>query len=145
MLITGHWRPCADGFVRPVIRGEILAGDGSWYEAFFLVDLGADRTVFTAGVCAALGLTPLVSAERLAGVGGAAGSVILDTQIQLTHETGGKAVFRGQFAAVTDPESLDMSVLGREILNLFAVIVDRQGDVVCLLRPPHRYTITTQG
>ena len=37
------------------------------------------------------------------------------------------------FAAFTQTESLDMRVLGRDILNLFALIVDRPRDVVCLL------------
>jgi len=34
-----------------------------------------------------------------------------------------------------------MSVLGRDILDLFAVIVDRPGDVVCLVGQRHRYQI----
>ena len=34
-----------------------------------------------------------------------------------------------------------MSVLGRDILNLFAVIIDRQRDTVCLLGQQHFYTI----
>jgi len=42
---------------------------------------------------------------------------------------------------ITDPASLDMSVLGRDILNLFAVIVDRPQDVVCLLTQDHVYEI----
>ena len=49
--------------------------------------------------------------------------------------------FRGQFTAVTDPETLDMSVLGRNITSLFAVIVDRPGDVVCLIGQRHRYVV----
>jgi hypothetical protein len=145
MQISGRWLLCPDGIVRPVIQADVLSADGSWREVFFLVDLGADRTVFTAGVGRDLGLSPLVSGERLAGVGGAAASILLDTQIQFSCDPAGTAVFRGQFPAFTDPESLDMSVLGRDILNLFAVIVDRPGDVVCLLRPPHQYTITTGG
>jgi hypothetical protein len=50
-------------------------------------------------------------------------------------------VFRGSFAAFTALESLDMSVLGRDITNLFAVIVDRPRNLVCLLGQRHRYTI----
>ena len=54
MRIDGEWLLCDDGIVRPVIRGEILAGDGTWQRAEFLVDTGADRTVFSAAVLAAL-------------------------------------------------------------------------------------------
>jgi hypothetical protein len=50
-------------------------------------------------------------------------------------------VFRGQYAAVTELEALDMSVLGRDITGLFAVVVDEPGSVVCLLRQQHHYTI----
>jgi hypothetical protein len=37
-----------------------------------------------------------------------------------------------------------MSVLGRDITGLFAVIVDQPGNVVCLLRQRHRYMIEQQ-
>jgi hypothetical protein len=50
-------------------------------------------------------------------------------------------VFRWQYAAVTELEALDISVLGRDITGLFAVIVDRPHDVVCLVGHQHRYTI----
>jgi hypothetical protein len=50
-------------------------------------------------------------------------------------------VFKGRFAAFTDPKALDMSVLGRDITNLFAVIVDRPQDLVCLLGQRQHYRI----
>ena len=48
--IDGEWLLCDDGIVRPVIRGEILDSDGLWVPSAFLVDTGADRTVFSAEV-----------------------------------------------------------------------------------------------
>jgi hypothetical protein len=60
----------------------------------------------------------------------------------LSREEDGKVVFRGQYAAVTELEVLDMSVLGRDVTGLFALIVDRPGNVVCLLGQRHRYTIS---
>ena len=42
---------------------------------------------------------------------------------------------------IHDLEALDMCLLGRDIAKLFAVIVDRPEDVVCLVRKPHRYVI----
>ena len=50
-------------------------------------------------------------------------------------------LFRGRYFAVPEPEALDMSVLGRDITGLFALIVDRPGDLVGLLSQRHRYTI----
>ena len=125
-----------------MISGEILASDGSWVQAPFLVDTGADRTVFSAAVLSKLGLQSLVPHERLGGLGGLADSVLVETQIQLTRETGGKVVLRGQYAAITEVETLDICVLGRDITGLFAAIVDQPGNLVCLLGQRHRYTIT---
>jgi predicted aspartyl protease len=141
MRINGEWLLCDDGVVRPVIRGEILASNGTWQRAEFLVDTGADRTVFSAAVLAALRLQPIVTQDRLGGVRGVADSVVVETQVRLTREEAGKVVFRGQYAAVTQLEALDMSVLGRDITGLFAVVVDRPRNVVCLLGQRHHYTI----
>ena len=143
MLFNGEWYLDSDGLLRPVIRGEVATGSGSWVQVVFLVDTGAERTVFSACILAALGLPPVPSGDRLSGVGGTADSVTVETQIHLMRVTGEWVVFRGQFPAMTRPESLDMSVLGRDIINLFALVVDRPSDRVCLLGQRHRYTIET--
>jgi hypothetical protein len=141
MRIDGQWLLCDDGVKRPVISGEIRTADGSWEKSEFLVDTGADRTVFSAATLARLALQPLVMPEGLRGVGGMAASVIVETWMRLTREDAGKVMFRGQYAAVTELTALDISVLGRDITGLFAVIVDRLHDVVCLLGQRHRYSI----
>jgi predicted aspartyl protease len=141
MRIDGRWLLCDDGFVRPVIRGEILANSGVWVSAEFLVDTGADCTVISALTLAALELPPTAAQTRLGGVGGVADSLVVETQIRFSRETGSKVLFRGQYAAFSQVESLDMCVLGRDVTDLLAVVVDRPGDVVCLLGQRHRYTI----
>jgi len=143
MLISGHWRVCEDGGVRPVVSGRVLAADGSWREVHFLVDTGADRTVFSAEVLVDLGLAASGSPVQLSGVGGQAASVPVDTSIRLQREDGTAVAFHGGFDAFTDQDALDMSVLGRNILNLFAAIVDRPRDVVCLIGQRHQYVIQT--
>jgi hypothetical protein len=40
-----------------------------------------------------------------------------------------------------DPETLDMSVLGRDILDLFTLLVERRSGTVLLLREPHRWRV----
>jgi hypothetical protein len=125
-----------------VIRGHILDGNGVWIQAPFLVDTGADRTVFSAPVLAALALQPTITMERLGGVEGLVTPVVVVTPMRFRQEGGGgSVVFRGQYAAVTELEALDMSVLGRDITGLFALIVDQPGNVVYLLAQRHRYTI----
>lgn len=55
MFIPGMWLLCDDGVVRPVIAGEVRAGDGSWVQTPFLVDTAADRTALSADILEALG------------------------------------------------------------------------------------------
>jgi hypothetical protein len=142
MQVNGAWFLCDDGVVRPVIYGEILAGNGSWVLAPFLVDTGADRTVFSAMVLAALQPQPRSTQAYLGGLGGTTRAIMVETQLHFSLEAGGTVTFRGQYAAVMTPEALDMSVLGRDITGMFAVIVDRPGNVVCLLGQRHQYSIT---
>src|SRR6266511_2366129 len=115
MLISGEWAVGDDGVSRPVIRGEVETTSGDWIAARFLVDTGADRTVFSADVLKDLGLPPLVTPDRLEGVGGRAASVVVETRIRLLREDGTTVLFRGQYAALTDPDALDISVLGRDL------------------------------
>ncbi len=143
MFFSGNWYLCDDGTVRPVLVADALCGTGSWVKTRFLVDTAADRTVFSAESFRILQLQPIQTIDDLglSGVGGLAKSVVVETQIRFEHGDSNKAVFKGQFAAFTDPATLDMSVLGRDILNLFAIIVDRQGDAVYLIRQEHYYVI----
>ncbi|REJ97754.1 MAG: hypothetical protein DWQ34_01540 [Planctomycetota bacterium] len=143
MRINGQWFECDDGFVRPIVCCDILNADGNWEPAPFLVDTGADCTVFSAAILDVLDLDAATPEERLGGVGGVAESVRVATRIRLPRDNGGIAMFRGEYAAFTQLEALDMSVLGRDIMEMFAVIVDRSDDVVALIRQPHRYAIET--
>lgn len=63
----------------------------------------------------------------------------------MAREDGQKATSRGQYAACTEHEDVDMSVLGRDILEMFVLIVDRRADVVAILGCPHYYTIAFQA
>jgi hypothetical protein len=83
MRIEGKWLLCDDGVERPVISGEILGQNGSWESTEFLVDTGADRTVFSAATRTKLGLASLASQDGVGGLGGIAESVVVETQIRL--------------------------------------------------------------
>jgi len=141
MLLPGHWFLCDDGTLRPIFRGKMVTHEGSMLLVEFLADTGADRTVLCAAVLERLGLPTLVAPVQLGGVGGSTGTVLVDTAIHMLRDDGGIAIFRGQFAAIKEPEALDMSVLGRDISNLFALIVDRPRDLICLLGTGHQYSI----
>ena len=79
MQINGEWLICDDGIVRPVVRGKILAANGSWVPVPFLLDTGADRTVFSAARLAALHLHSPTAPERLSGLGGTVRTVSIET------------------------------------------------------------------
>jgi predicted aspartyl protease len=141
MRFDGEWFECDDGVVRPVIDAEVLGFGTVWWPVQLLIDTGADRTVISASVLEALGLETAAPLEQIGGVGGLADSVVVTTQIRLTCDDGRQVVFRGDYAACTDHESLDMSVLGRDILDMFAVIADRPDDFVAILGGRHHYRI----
>ncbi len=141
MRFNGVWLYCDDGIVRPVITGEILASDESWQSIDFLVDTGADRTVISADVLESLNLPYRVPIDQIGGIGGLAESVTIAAGLRLRRDDGEWVTFRGEYAACTNYEVLDMSVLGRDILNLFALIVDRAANVVTVIGKAHTYTI----
>jgi predicted aspartyl protease len=141
MRINGEWYLCDDGVVRPVIRAEVMNVSGFWEPALFLVDTGADRTVLNAAMLELLGFQPTEMIDGIAGIGGAANSVVINTRVRLSCEDESKAVFRGEFVAVMHLEALDISVLGRDIIEMLSVIVDRRAEIVCLLGQGHRYII----
>lgn len=144
MLISGTWHVCDDSIIRPLIHAEVQASDGSWVKTPLLVDTGADRTVFSADILQAIGPLPIVAEERLGGMGGVVRATVVEGRIRMTRENNEKIIFRGQYAGITDPEALDMSVLGRDVINFFILIVDWPQRLVYLLGQRHQYTIIQQ-
>ena len=144
MRIDGKWLVCDDARVRPVFEGLVRARDDSRVRVLFLADTGADATVFSADIWLALDLPPAKDTIRIEGLGGFAASEMVKTDIKFKTQSGIPFSFKGQFAAITDRLALDMSVLGRNITNHFALIVDRPRDVVCLIGQGHRYGIVAE-
>lgn len=140
MRIDGAWRLCDDGVTRPVLWAEAQGANGAWLPLTFLADCGADRTVLSADAFASLGIVPKPAQEQISGIGGATDSVAFDTRIRMLRNDGQTLLFRGRFAAATTAMALDMSVLGRDITNLLALVVDRPSNVICLLSKGERYT-----
>ena len=86
-----------------MLRGEVLTHSGQWWEAEFLVDTGAERTVFSADVYRALGGEGQQT-QQIAGIGGVLSVPVVRTQIRLTRDDGGKVVFRKR----QGPQSYDI-------------------------------------
>jgi hypothetical protein len=109
----------------------------------FLIDSGADRTVFSAHLLENLHLTTIQVQEGmgLVGVGGECGFVVVKTVVELRRDDGGVASMHGEFAAFTDTEASDLSILGRDILHHFDLILGRKHGEILLLAPPHSYRV----
>jgi hypothetical protein len=143
MRIVGEWFVCADGAKRPVLEGYAADVAGSDCRERFLVDTGADATVFAAGFAQRLGLPSQSPSPGvgLSGVGGAQAYVLVRTTLTLYAEDGSPARIQGDIAAFTDPAAADMSILGRDVLDYFDVIVSRRRDEVVLLATNHAYHV----
>ena len=140
MRVNGRWLPDASGTLCPTMRVWVQAQGGRWQEVDFLVDTGADRTVFSAELAADLGL-PSTTAVELSGVGGSASSVWVTRSLRLLRDDGGAITLKSDFRGLTQLSALDSSLLGRDVLDHFTVIIDRPHNVVCLLAERHQYTI----
>ncbi len=145
MVIVGEWFPDEDGITRPVVLVEVPGADGTLCQERFLVDTAADRTAFSAAFLHKLdvignGAPPGVS---LKGIGGGSPYVLVTTALEFTREDGGRVRVRSDFAAFTDPAATDMSILGRDVLDIFDVITSRRRNAVLLLAGNHRYQVTS--
>jgi hypothetical protein len=109
----------------------------------FLIDSCADRTVFSAYLLAKLNFTGNHAAAGMAlkGVGGESAFVLVDTVLDFKRDDGGVVHIRGGFAAFTDPAATDLSILGRDVLNIFDVIVSKRRNEVLLLAGNHQYRV----
>lgn len=143
MLVEGRWHLFKDGVLRPVIDAAVLMPDGAWKAVMFLLDAGADRTVFDASFLSLL--SPLaIASERspeLGGVGGRVGCIFVQTRLAFVRDDGKRVSVHGPYGIFTEQASSDVSVLGRDVTNNFDVIYSYPGRKVTMLAPPHSYQI----
>ncbi len=143
MRVNGGWSLCEDKVIRPIVPGLVRDANGQWVEVAFLLDAGADRTVFSARYLHRLQLLETLRTEqvRLAGVGGQVNSIFVETTIGFIRDDRQLVRVRGSFGVFTEGESAEMSVLGRDVTDNFSVIYDYPNQAVALQSPPHYYEI----
>ncbi len=146
MRVIGTWRTCDDAVARPVLRGVLFGAQRQPLTEWFLIDTGADQTVLSGAACFRLGIPGRLpgSGYRLMGIGGASDFVLITTEVEFTGDDGRIVRVRGDFAAFTDPAATDFSVLGRDVLENFDLIVSRRKDEIWLLRGTHRYRVESE-
>ena len=143
MLLVGEWKIRDDGAARPTVRANVQDGEGGLVAADFLLDSGADRTVFCAALLERWRLSAISARPgfSLSGIGGTSEFVLVTTVLEFTRDDGGPVRVRGEFAGFTDPAATDLSVLGRDVLDNFDLIVSRRRNEILLLAPRHQYRI----
>src|SRR5437016_7622491 len=106
MRVNGAWLPGDDGVIRPIVPGLVRLPNGRWLEVSFLLDAGADRTVFSADFFSLLQPLEAISAEPLllSGVGGKTDSITIATVIAFSRDDGELVRVRGSFGLFTDAE-----------------------------------------
>ena len=143
MLIAGKWQVGDDGVLRPLVRAAVSGIDGRLVADDFLIDSGADRTVLSAALLARLSLPTrsAPSGSTLSGIGGGCAFVLVTSAVEFIREDGGVVRVRGEFAGFTDPTATDLSILGRDVLDNFDLIISWRRSEVLLLAPRHYYRI----
>jgi Aspartyl protease len=143
MRIFGEWRELDDGVTRPMVRAHVAGSGAILASEYFLVDTGADRSTFSAALLDSLQIqtSPPPPGLSLVGIGGAGAYVLVETAIIFRHDGGGPVRMRGIYAAFTDPRAIDMSILGRDVLDYFDVIVSKPRNEVLLLSQSHQYRV----
>ena len=143
MQIAGKWQQCDDGVVRPILVIDVITSTGVSVEAMFLVDSGADRTVFSEALAKKMGgaTASAPSGVSLAGIGGTQSFVQVHATLKLPRTDGGVATVQANFAAFTDPSATDFCILGRDVKDHFDVILSKRRDELFLLAPPSQYEI----
>ncbi len=145
MRIAGEWHAGDDGTVRPTVVASVHAADGSVLGERFLIDTGADRTVFSADLLARSALSASTTGSTLAGVGGTQGHVIVRAAVEFARDDGGTAIVRGEYAAFTDLAATDLSILGRDVLDLFDLVLSRPRNEILLLAGTHQYRVESSA
>jgi hypothetical protein len=82
--------------------------------------------------------------SRLAGIGGTGESVLVTSLIEFTRDDGQTVRVRGEYEAFTARQVVDLSILGRDVLNNFDVIVSRPRDEILLLHGRRQYRVIEQ-
>lgn len=143
MRVEGRWHLFDDGKMRPVVDAAVLNAAGNWEKVMFLLDAGADRTLFDATLLSALSPLALPTDESplLGGVGGRAEAIFVQTRLEFIRDDGKPVTIKGSFGVFTKMTDCDVSVLGRDVTDNFDVIYSFPKRQVTLLAPPHTFII----
>jgi hypothetical protein len=143
MLIEGRWLVGADGVARPVFDGYVSSQEGVQLAVSFLIDTGADSTVLAPDVTEQLAgvVQPTPTSTTATGIGGTLQMYELAVDLLLPTTSGQRARIHGPLPILLAPGSLELSVIGRDVLDQFTLIYARPQGTLLLLTPPHTFIL----
>lgn len=117
--------------------------EGRSFRERFIVDSGSDRTVFRALLLESLQFTAAAPEPglTLVGIGGASGFLSVSAVLECLRDDGQLARVRGRYSVFTDTAASDMSILGRDVLDNFDVILSHPRNEALLLSQTHQYRV----
>lgn len=137
MFIWGRYFQTERGAFEPRVRIYLPTATGRWHPFRFLIDSGSDRT-FLPPDCAntlRIDLSTLRMTDDAGGVG--SGRLVyykLDPEIRFLMGQRMRPV-QVTIGIFRDEGLLDPPVLGCDVLDQFALVLDRSRDLVALLDP----------
>lgn len=141
MLIVGEWRPDENGVLTPVLDCFLLAGNGKWHAVSFLIDSGAERTVLSPEILRDLDAPAQMSLNSLVGIGTASQVLTVSSRLKLQAADKTDVIVNGPYFGLAEGREGELSILGRDVLSNFAVILDRPGHAITMLHGRHHYSI----
>ena len=142
MILHGRYENEA-GILRPYISGFVYSSRRVWLEYAFLVDSGADVTFLHYGSLDELAIdtSNLEVYDDVGGVGGKDVPYIkFSSKLQFISGEDVK-VFKGDINIFLDPHATDVPLLGRDVLDHFAVLLDCRRSQVLLLDEMAKYRV----
>lgn len=143
MIFQGSYR-INWGAYRPFITAWVYSFSEKWVKFSFLVDSGADETFLHHRSIDILNIDTSHLNVRT-DVGGIGGSGVpyfrWETRLKILSTEGIGRLFSGEVNVFLDPHASRVPILGRDVLDNFAVIFDRMKSQVTLLEHPDSYKI----
>jgi len=127
----------------PFVEASIRVADGKWVKVFFLIDLGADGTYLPSEYLKKLGLQldEAKSEDNVTGVGGQKVKYVpFMTQLRFRSNIV-RRTFDIEIGVFTQEESLDIPVLGRDVMNFFTLLCDLKANLVWLIDEADRINL----
>lgn len=142
MIFQGRYENEA-GIFRPYISADVLSPANEWVEVDFLVDTGADETFLDFRFIREFDIDTkgIDVRDDIGGVGGSGVPYFqIDSALKLISPCDAK-VFKGKINVFLDPHSSEVPLLGRDVLDNFVVIFDRETNSILLLDEEEQYNI----